>query len=192
MEERGSGPIEDRLDVAFHVLLMVSANPRQTPALALIVTISNPFFSSEGMVVRRIVLGFDAIITQKCFKGVFGLEGFRRCQICLMAMENQICCPVNEYSSSNELTRLVFIAQRMSQLAKGGGHVLVTRDAIARPEVASSEETFPKGGVWMLWVDGGDSFLFGILACFTFWRLTAGRAMGNWNYNASVKVSFSL
>ena len=71
MKERGSGPIEDRLNVAFHVVLMMSANPRKTSELVLIVTISNPFFGSEGMVIRGIVLGFDATITQKCFKRVF-------------------------------------------------------------------------------------------------------------------------
>ena len=80
----------------------------------------------------------------------------------------------------------------MNQSSKGSGHVLVTRDATARSEVTSSEKTFPEEGIRMLWVDGSDLFLFGILACFTFWRLTAESTMGNWCNNAFVKVSFSL
>ena len=80
----------------------------------------------------------------------------------------------------------------MSQSTKGDGHVLVARDAITRTQVASSEKAFPEGSIWMLWVDGSDPFLIGILSCFTFWRLTAGRAMVDWNDNAFVKVSFSL
>ena len=71
MEERGSGSIEDGLDVALHVVLVMSTNPEEASKLTLIVTISNPFFGSEGMVVRGIVLRFDAVITQKSFKGVF-------------------------------------------------------------------------------------------------------------------------
>ena len=73
MEERGSGPIESCLNAALHIVLMVSTNPRKTPELVLIVTISNPFFGSEGMVIREIVLGFESVITQKRFKRVFAL-----------------------------------------------------------------------------------------------------------------------
>ena len=92
-------------------------------------------------------------------------------------MEDEIRCIVSKYGSPKELLRFVFVAQRMSQPAKGGGHVLVARDAIARMQVVSSEEAFPDGSVWMLWVDRSDHFLFGILACFIFWRLTAGHTM---------------
>ena len=107
MEERGSGPIEDSLNVALHIVLMTSTNPRKALELALVVTISNPFFGSEGIVVRGIVLWFDAVITQKCFKKVFALERFSGCQVCLVSMENEICCVVNEYSFSNKLLGFV-------------------------------------------------------------------------------------
>ena len=62
-------------------------------------------------------------------------------------MEYEIGCMVYEYSSSNKLSRVVFLAQHMSQLTKGGRHVLVTGDAITRLEVASSKEVFPEGCV---------------------------------------------
>ena len=71
MKKRGSGPFEDGLDVMLHVVLMMGTNPGKTSKLILIATVSNPFLGGEWMVVRGIVLGFDATITQKCFKGVF-------------------------------------------------------------------------------------------------------------------------
>ena len=143
MKEEGSGPIEDSLDVALHVVLMMSIDPREAPKLTLIVTIRNPFFGGEGMVVGEIVLRFDAVITQKSFKRVFAPQRFSRREVCLMTVENGICCMVNEYSSTNNLLRFVLLAQCVSQSSKIGGHVLVTRDAIARPEIASSEKAFP-------------------------------------------------
>ena len=146
MKKRGPGPIEDSLNVVLHIVLMMSTDPRKAPELTLVVTISNPFFGGEGMVVRGIVLGFDAVITQKCFKGVFALERLSGCQVCLMFMENKICCVVNEYSASDMLSGFVFLAQCVSQLTKSGRHVLITRDAIIRLEVASSEESFSEGG----------------------------------------------
>ena len=76
MEERGSGPIESCLNAALHIVLMVSTNPRKTPELVLIVTISNPFFGSEGMVVRGIVLGFDGVIAQKGLKRMLDPQPF--------------------------------------------------------------------------------------------------------------------
>ena len=87
---------------------------------------------------------------------------------------------VDEDSSSIKLSGFSFLAQCVSQLPKIGRHVLVTGDTIARPDVVSSEETFSEGGVWMLWIDGRDPFLFSsILICFIFWRYTAGRAKVN-------------
>ena len=71
MEERGSGPIEDGLNVSLHVVLMMSTNSREVPKLTLVVTISNPLFGGEGMVVREIMLRCDAVIAQKSLKGVF-------------------------------------------------------------------------------------------------------------------------
>ena len=71
MEEQGSGPIEDCLNVALHVVLTMSTGPKKTPELMLIVTIGNPLFGVEGMAVRGTVLQFDAVITQKSFKRVF-------------------------------------------------------------------------------------------------------------------------
>ena len=76
MKERGSGPIEDRLNVAFSVVLMMSANSRKTPELVLIVTISNPFFGSKRVVVREIMLGFDAVIAQKGLKRMLNPQRF--------------------------------------------------------------------------------------------------------------------
>ena len=108
-----------------------------------------------------------------------------------MSVEDEVSCMVNEYSSSNKLLGFVFLAQHMSQLTKGGRHVLVTGDAITRSGVASSEEAFPEGSVWMLQIDESDPFLFSILACFTFRRFTAGRAMVSWNGDTLMKVSFS-
>ena len=49
MKERGSGTIEDGLNVALHVVLMMNANPGETPELVLIVAVRNPFFGSDGM-----------------------------------------------------------------------------------------------------------------------------------------------
>ena len=71
MEERGSGTIEDSLNVALHVVLMMSTNHGRALELMLVVTISNLFFGSEGMLVRGIMLGFGAVITQKSLKRVF-------------------------------------------------------------------------------------------------------------------------
>ena len=71
MKERGSGTIEDGLNVALHVALVMRTNPGKTQELVLVVTISNLFFGSEGTVVRGIVLRFDAVITQKSLKRVF-------------------------------------------------------------------------------------------------------------------------
>ena len=71
MENRGSCLIEDGLDVTLHVVLVMSTDPGEASKLMLVVTISNLFFESEGMVVRGIVLWFDAVITQKIFKRVF-------------------------------------------------------------------------------------------------------------------------
>ena len=130
MKKRESGPIEDRLNMAFHVVLMMSANPRKTPELVLIVAISNPFFRGERMVIRGIVLQFDAVIPQKSFKRVFTPQGFSRREICLVSVENEICYMVNEYSFSNKLSQVVLLAQCVSQLSEGGGHILVARDAI--------------------------------------------------------------
>ena len=193
MKERGSGPIEDSLDVTLHVVLMMSTDPREAPKLMLIVTISDPFFGGVGVVDRGKVLPFDAVITQRSFKRVFAPQGFSRHEVCLVLMENEICCMVNEYSnSSNKLSQFVFLAQCMSQLSESGGHVLVTRDGITRPKVASGKKAFPEGGIWMLWVDGSDPFLFGILTCFTFWRLTAGRTMVNRYDDAFVRMPYSL
>ena len=97
---------------------------------------------------------------------------------------------VNEYGSSNKLLGSVFLAQRMSQLTKSDRHILVTGDAITRSEIASSEEAFLEGSIWMLQIDGSDPFLFSILACFTFRRFTVGHAMVNWNNGTLMKVSF--
>ena len=63
-----------------------------------------------------------------------------------MSLEDEACCMINEDSSSNKLSGFVFLAQCVSQLTKSGRHVLITRDAIIRLEVASSEESFSEGG----------------------------------------------
>ena len=57
-----------------------------------------------------------------------------------MSVEDEICCLINEDSSSNKLSGFVFLAQCVSQLTKSGRHVLVTGDVIARSDVASSED----------------------------------------------------
>ena len=99
-------------------------------------------------------------------------------------MEYEIGCMVNEYGSSNLLTSLVFLAQRMGQSTKGSRHLPVTGDTIARLEVASSEEAFLEGRIQMLWIDESNLVLLSILA--------AGRAMVNWNNNTFMKgASFS-
>ena len=41
MEERGSGPIEDSLNVVLHVVQTVNTSPGKAPELVLVVTISN-------------------------------------------------------------------------------------------------------------------------------------------------------
>ena len=76
IEKRGSGPIEDSFNVTFRVVLVMGTNPGNTPKLLLIVTASNSFLGSEGMVVRGIVLGFDAVITQKGLKRMLPPQKF--------------------------------------------------------------------------------------------------------------------
>ena len=98
-------------------------------------------------------------------------------------MEDEVGCMVDEYSPANKLSSLVFITQRVSQSTKGGRYVLVTEDTVTRLEVTSSEEAFPEGSIWMIWIKRGDSFLFSTLACFTFWRFAAGRVTVNWDNN---------
>ena len=71
MEKRGSCPIEDGLDMAFRVILMMGANPRKILKLMLIIAVSDPLLGKEEIVVRGIVLRFDVVVTQKCFKRVF-------------------------------------------------------------------------------------------------------------------------
>ena len=95
-KEGGFGPIEDCLDVALRVVLIMSPDPRKALELTLVVTISNPFFGGEGIIVRGIVLWFDVVITQKSLKRMFAPQEFSRREIHLVTVEGEICCMVNE------------------------------------------------------------------------------------------------
>ena len=64
-----------------------------------------------------------------------------------MSVKYESGCMVNEYGAVNKLSSLVFLAQCMSQLTKGGRHILVTGGTVTRLEVASSEEAFPEGSI---------------------------------------------
>ena len=67
VKKRCSGPVEDSLNVALNVVLVMRTNTRVAPMLMLILAVCYPFFRSEGMIVRRIVVWFDAIGMEMSF-----------------------------------------------------------------------------------------------------------------------------
>ena len=51
VKQRSSCPVEDCLDMAFHIILVVSTDSREAPALALDVTVISPESGCKGMIV---------------------------------------------------------------------------------------------------------------------------------------------
>ena len=62
VKEWSTGPIDNGLDVTFHLVVMMGTDTGKAVTLMLIGRISNPFFGGEGMIVKRVVLWFDTVV----------------------------------------------------------------------------------------------------------------------------------